>query len=1289
MKIFKTRTMRLFSALLLITTFYCTRAQQPFNFIGSPSTQQSNSVVNQVNQFTGKIGLSVPLYSYASSKSNLKFNISIDYSSGGLNLNQDPSSVGTGWNLNAGGLIHREINGKPDDLVKTTPGGYDVSGYVYAVPINTPPCGYQYRSVGYYPNPDNKVNQDSEPDEFHFSFLGKAGSFNIPKGGIYVNGPKVVTKPQSNLSFSFTLGNKPWPIISNITEIQITDGNGIVYTFSGVQTTGRMKPRAVQESQGQPYYFFHNEYDRIWEDYITDWLLTKIRDNNSGEEITLTYEDFYGKAKFPTSIVSYTSPSYFYYKEYKDDRNTEYWGIAKRVKTISFANNDRVIFEYDANDRCDLYNNKALLNVTIKNQSTEISYSFNYTYYKGNAEINYTGCTATSDADRLSKWLFLKAVKKTVNSTSATIASFDYIRSSNKIPSATDNILPSRKTIWTGNRYGVYWSGGHQAIQDAYGFYNGGETPTGPNGSCNMVDPYWKMINFCDAPKIGYPEIGSIQKVTYPTGGSMSIEYEANNVLKNGVDQLSYGIRVKKVIQSDGINPANDITKEYKYLRTDGKSSGIAMDLPPHTYTNEERIVTPNVVYQTQVASSSTVIAPATISGSPVGYERVEEITPLGKSVSEFTGFTDYAPLFPTYAYPFANKQRLADWAYGLLKKQTILDQAGNIVKTTENNYNVVTSALTTPEYKSMKTAFQRETSVTNFGSTLDPAQCAINDAYWKFTYDTYYPITGRAELLSATEKDYLKDGSIVSNKTEYEYEPTTFNLKKISSTNSLNEKLEKIIFYPTDYSTNSDKYWLVLKGIKTLPVSSISVLTKPNGDKFIAGLERTDFKYAPDISVRPDKIVTMKSKELIQIPSTKTVFTAEENYGAATTKSTVDLVYDAYDPTGNVVQSTAQQITQSAIWDNEQKIIVAKANAQATDIAFSSFETVEKGQWDYSGSGFYDYHAPTGKKVFDLTNNTISKANLSASKAYAISYWSNSGPFAINGSSSPIVTGRSYNGWAYYKHQITGATTVTVSGNGQIDELRLHPANTRMTTITYQPLVGLTSESGIDGQITKYAYDTYGRLLSIKDEKGNIAKLYCYNSQGLPSACGDAPVFYNWSIPPYTTFTLYNKNCPLGTVSSPIPYDVPHGRYISFISQADADNQAYQDMLTFGQAIADRTTSACVSMTVYARLGYENTVSSGTYNYGDVVVRFYSDPAGTIPVTVNNLPINYSVMYSGNGSTTSYTQTASGTEVYVATSTLLDWQEYECDFGYWPCYYNYYSNNYTLDANPYYQVIY
>lgn len=66
-----------------------------------------------VSYFNGLPSIEIPLYT-AETK-DLYLPISLSYHASGIKVNQYPTAVGLGWNLNAGGGIVRIVNGIPDE----------------------------------------------------------------------------------------------------------------------------------------------------------------------------------------------------------------------------------------------------------------------------------------------------------------------------------------------------------------------------------------------------------------------------------------------------------------------------------------------------------------------------------------------------------------------------------------------------------------------------------------------------------------------------------------------------------------------------------------------------------------------------------------------------------------------------------------------------------------------------------------------------------------------------------------------------------------------------------------------------------------------------------------------------------------------------------------------------------------------------------------------------------------------------------------------------------------------
>jgi YD repeat-containing protein len=117
--------------------------------------------------------------------------------------------------------------------------------------------------------------------------------------------------------------------------------------------------------------------------------------------------------------------------------------------------------------------------------------------------------------------------------------------------------------------------------------------------------------------------------------------------------------------------------------------------------------------------------------------------------------------------------------------------------------------------------------------------------------------------------------------------------------------------------------------------------------------------------------------------------------------------------------------------------------------------------------------------------------------------YWSNN---AYNTSFIPPDNGTyriewwslSGGNWRYNQQQYTSGMVLT----GPVDDVRICPANALMSTYTYQPMAGMTSEIDPKGFTTYYSYDPFDRLTLVRDKDNNIIKRFCYNLAGQQQSC-------------------------------------------------------------------------------------------------------------------------------------------------------------------------------------------
>lgn len=123
---------------------------------------------------------------------------------------------------------------------------------------------------------------------------------------------------------------------------------------------------------------------------------------------------------------------------------------------------------------------------------------------------------------------------------------------------------------------------------------------------------------------------------------------------------------------------------------------------------------------------------------------------------------------------------------------------------------------------------------------------------------------------------------------------------------------------------------------------------------------------------------------------------------------------------------------------------------------------------------------AKTGSRVLSGTYSINLRNFIPGS--YLLSYWESSDNGAL---------------WQRVQQtlEVTEASTsYELSAAGKIiDELRIQPTGSEMTTYTHLPGVGMTSQTDPNGHTTYYEYDALGRLSAIRDNERRLLKSYQY----------------------------------------------------------------------------------------------------------------------------------------------------------------------------------------------------
>ncbi|MBY0432623.1 MAG: hypothetical protein K2U26_00780, partial [Cyclobacteriaceae bacterium] len=525
-----------------------------------------------VDLTTGKAQISIPLWEL--STSTVKAPIGIVYNGGGVKVTDGGGSAGMGWSLQAGGQVTRNVRGLPDDMIVrgwlSDTRAQSLQSFLPTADNNLANCDDELADANalhpiIYPN---GYVGDTEPDLFTVQAPGLSVQFIFDQNGV------IRLIPYQDLKFQFTRHATTRDIVS----FTVTRNDGTVYNFNLARQTSR---KSLSNPSNFDVRYFYNDYwaydDETKFNYT--WLLSSIVDP-VGQTVSFSYN-------------LELTPSYKKERRYilNDKAVTSYtlWESPKVTSLTSMSDATTMV-----NFSWSPYGHLATVEVMPKNTNNPSKlFSLIYTRIRnqGSAPDNSTPVIKTpphlegptyedffEELETEPQYRFFLVELRETGTDCLPFPSHKFQYYNIDVANHTTQ-LPFK----------------NQYAQDLWGYYNGlpdvaaslvprlYEKPSATGMARVRINPHptdagYVVVAGADrSTNEAFVHYGSLQRITYPSGGFGEITYEAADYYDSLVNTTykGGGVRVKSIRISDAdADNSNDIIRSYDYKRTDGHSSG-------------------------------------------------------------------------------------------------------------------------------------------------------------------------------------------------------------------------------------------------------------------------------------------------------------------------------------------------------------------------------------------------------------------------------------------------------------------------------------------------------------------------------------------------------------------------------------------------------------------------------------------------------------------------------------------------------------------------------------------
>ncbi|WP_165903901.1 RHS repeat domain-containing protein [Hymenobacter gummosus] len=413
-----------------------------------------------VDLITGGAQTSLPLADISSGALNLP--VALGYSYTGLQVYRSNDLIGLGWSLQAGGSISRQLGGQPDGMM---PSWRAYSPAAVNAGLNNP----------LYVKNAATNDIDVIPDVFTFQFPGGSGRFMLLDTSI-------VLLPQQPLRVR-----------------RRSDGSFLIVTEQGV----RYEFSATETTQPNP-----NNFGNVGT-YVSAWQMTRVISGDNSDTIRLHY-----------TRRGYTPPMRW----------------AQTVGELFMGDNQ------DIASRCNTtVGAYKIHNVKTLGSHIQAQYLDSITTRGARLVLERS---LTNGVLRRVRLLgdYPRRERKTITlfqSVFENSSSLDPVMRLDRVQEcAAGTCLPAYLFAYeTGD--GEEFPIRQSVAQDHWGYYNGAINNGGGNGNISdantettqsalLADPILGIRAAVRNPNFNFSRLGSLRRISYPTGGTTMLDYEAN-----------------------------------------------------------------------------------------------------------------------------------------------------------------------------------------------------------------------------------------------------------------------------------------------------------------------------------------------------------------------------------------------------------------------------------------------------------------------------------------------------------------------------------------------------------------------------------------------------------------------------------------------------------------------------------------------------------------------------------------------------------------------------------------